>query len=108
MIESILYNSVVIRQLLLKSNKIELLLSRGEIYYLKCPLKCLMPFRKCTKILQGDKYPKISLVLPMLKLLSQEEDNDDDDDVEEIDLERGELIFLKVDLHSQRKHKKFN
>jgi hypothetical protein len=44
----------------------------------------------------------------MLKLLSQEEDNDDDDDVEEIDLERGELIFLKVDLHSQRKHKKFN
>jgi hypothetical protein len=97
MIESILANRAVIRRLLLKYNKIELLLSHGEIYFLKRLLKCLMPFRKCTEILQGDKYPTISLVLPMLELLSQEEDNEEDGE-EDLDLERGELLLLKADL----------
>ncbi|KAK4021589.1 hypothetical protein OUZ56_003501 [Daphnia magna] len=97
MIESILANRAVIRRLLLKYNKIELLLSHEEIYFLKCLLKCLMPFQKYTEILQCDKYPIISLVLPMLELLSQEEDNEEAVE-EELDLERGELIFLKSDL----------
>ena len=82
---------------LLKYNKIEHLLSHGEIYFLKRLLKCLMLFRKCTEILQGDKYPTISLVLPMLELLSQEEDNEEDGE-EDLDLERGELLLLKADL----------
>ena len=82
---------------LLKYNKIEHLLSHGEIYFLKRLLKCLMPFRKCTEILQGDKYPTISLVLPMLELLSQEEDNEEVGE-EDLDLERGELLLLKADL----------
>ena len=61
-------------------------------------MKCLMPFRKCTEILQGDKYPTISLVLPMLELLSQEEGNEERDIEEEFDLDRGELNLLNTDL----------
>jgi len=101
MIESILANRAVFRRLLLKCNKNELLLSHDEIYFLKCLLKCLMPFRKCTEILQGDKYPTISLVLPMLELLSQEEDNEGAVE-EELDLERGELVLLNADLFSKK------
>ena len=98
LIESILANRAVIRRLLLKYDKIELLLSNGEIYFLRCLMKCLMPFRKCTKIVQGDKYPTISLVLPMLELLSQEEGNEEREIEEDLDLESGELNVLHTDL----------
>jgi hypothetical protein len=61
-------------------------------------MKCLMPFRKCTEILQGDKYPTISLVLPMLELLSQEEGNEEREIEEDLDLESEELNVLHTDL----------
>ena len=98
LIESILANRAIIRRLLLKYDKIELLLSNVEIYFLRCLMKCLMPFRKCTEILQGDKYPTISLVLPMLELLSQEEGNEEREIEEDLDLESEELNVLHTDL----------
>ena len=83
MIESILKNRQVIRRLLVEFHKIDLLLSDGEIYFLKCLLKFLLPFKTCTDLLQGDHYPTISLVLPMLERLSLSEEDPVDVNSEE-------------------------
>ena len=83
MIESILKNRQVIRHLLVEFHKIDLLLSDGEIYFLKCLLKFLLPFKTCTDLLQGDHYPTISLVLPMLERLSLSEEDPVDVNSEE-------------------------
>ena len=93
MIESILKNRQVIRHLLVEFHKIDLLLSDGEIYFLKCLLKFLLPFKTCTDLLQGDHYPTISLVLPMLERLSlSEEDPVDVNSEEEGRMDKDLLI----------------